>query len=774
LSGNSSRLNRQNELIHSLHKQLEAKERELADLKWLFEQFLESPSWRLTHPIRWLAKKFRLIRHRILGHSLTPAEDGPARPEADGVPTEKESGEVEVQSPFELKRLFTDLYRVQLQSFLTSNAILDLPQAENPEISVLLVLFNRAELTLACLRALAENHSERMEIIIVDNNSRDETTLLLDRLRGVRIIRNAENRNFLLAVNQAAKEARGDYVLLLNNDAQVLPGTLHCALKTIRSAPDIGAVGARLILLDGTLQEAGSIIWRDGSCLGYGRGDNPFAPMYMFRRNVDYCSGAFLLTPRRIWEELGGFDERFKPAYYDETDYCTRLWERQLRVVYEPNAVLLHYEFASSRSVSDATDLHREHQRVFVARHQNLLSTQLESDVNSILPARMKDRGSRRVLVIDDRVPHTWLGSGFPRARAILITLLKQDCFVTVYPLSEFNEDWSSVYTDMPPEIEFMMGYGLPLLEPFLRIRQSYYDTIVVSRPHNMKILKPLFEAHPGWFEEADIIYDAEAIYATRDVTFGQMTGTPLTAEEADRLLQGEIDLASAADCVLAVSGPDGETFLKHGIETVRIVGFSIPAAPTPRSFSGRNGFLFVGAIHEEASPNGDSMIWFLEEILPKIHAELGSDIPFTIAGVNKSERVKQLATSSVKIVGHVRDLTEIYDAARVFVAPTRYAAGIPHKVHEAAARGLPIVATPLLASQLGWEDGNPFLVGNDSDSFARKCIELHRNSALWEKLRNAGIERIRTECSVEVFEANLKDCLTRPGTGKHRRVLGV
>jgi glycosyltransferase involved in cell wall biosynthesis len=231
------------------------------------------------------------------------------------------------------------------------------------------------------------------------------------------------------------------------------------------------------------------------------------------------------------------------------------------------------------------------------------------------------------------------------------------------------------------------------------------------------------------------------------------------------------MDLASAADCVLAVSETDGKTFLKHGIETVGIVGFSIQATPTPQSFSGRNGFLFVGAIHEEASPNGDSMIWFLEKILPKIHAELGSDIPFTIAGVNKSERVKQLATSSVKIVGRVGDLTEIYNAARVFVAPTRYAAGVPQKVYEAASRGLPVVATSLLASQLGWEDGNPFLVGKDSDSFAQKCIELHRNITLWEKLRDAGMERIRRECSVEVFESNLKDCLTRAGTGDRRHV---
>jgi len=770
LSGNSPTPNWENELVRSLHKQLQATERELADQKWLYEQFLQSPSWRLTYPIRWLARQYRAVHHWILRRPKSlPAEAVYDRIDSDKAPIREEPPDT--SGAASVKRFFTYLYRVQLQSFLTSNTTLELPRASNPEISILLVLFNRVELTLACLRALAENYAERMEIIIVDNNSRDETTLLLDRLRGARIIRNAENHNFLLAVNQAAKEARGEYLLLLNNDAQILPGTLHCALKTIRSAPDIGAVGGRLILLDGTLQEAGCIIWRNGSCLGYGRGDNPFAPMYMFRRDVDYCSGAFLLTPRRIWEELGGFDERFKPAYYEETDYCTRLWERQLRVVYEPTAALLHYEFASSGSTGDATDLQVEHQRVFATLHQNLLSTHFAMDEKSVLPARMKNLGKKRVLIIDDRVPHTWLGSGFPRARDILLTLLKQDFFVTFYPLSEFNEEWSSVYADMPPEIEFIMGYGPPLLEAFLRNRQCYYDTIVVSRPHNMKILKALFDAHPDWFEEANIIYDAEAIFAMRDVTLGQMNGTPLTAEQVDGLLQREMDLASAADCVLAVSETDGKTFLKHGIESVGIVGFSIQAAPTPQSFSGRNGFLFVGAIHEEASPNGDSMIWFLEKILPKIHAELGSDIPFTIAGVNKSERVKQLATSSVKIVGCVRDLTEIYNAARVFVAPTRYAAGIPQKVYEAASRGLPVVATSLLASQLGWEDGNPFLVGKDSDSFAQKCIELHRNSMLWEKLRDAAMERIRRECSVEVFESNLKDCLTRAGTGNRRQL---
>jgi len=771
LSRNSSRFNKQNELISSLRRQLEATERELANQKWLFEQFLQSPTWRLTYPIRWVARQIRALRNRLTGNFSKTQDAQPDPPFTPEPAKTTEEVTAAADSSFELKEIFTEIYKTQLQSFLASGAILQLPHSDTPEVSVILVLFNRAELTLACLRSVAENYSERIEIILVDNNSQDETPLLLDRLRGAIIIRNSENRNFLLAVNQAAAEANGEYLLLLNNDAQVLPGTLRSSLNTIRSSPDIGAVGGRVILFDGTLQEAGSIIWKDGSCLGYGRGDNPLAPMYSFQRDVDYCSGAFLLTPRRIWLELGGFDERFKPAYYEETDYCTRLWECGLRVVYDPNSVLLHYEFASSASAVQATELQRDHQRIFAAQHQSLLAKHFAPDLNSLLPARMKDAGRKRVLFIDDRVPHTWLGSGFPRSRSTLQSLVMTlNCFATFYPLTEFDEDWPSVYSDMLPQIEFMMGYGPAMLEPFLRHRANYYDTVYISRPHNMKILKPILDAHPEWFEETRIVYDAEAIFVTREITFRNMSGCPLSDEQVESLLQEEVDLASAADCVVAVSQPDRDQFRKHGIENVLVIGHSLNPSPTPRNFDKRTGFLFVGAIYEEASPNGDSVIWFIEEILPKIRVALGQDVPFTIAGVNKSDRVKALALPPIQITGHLPDLTDFYDTARIFVAPTRYAAGIPHKVHEAAARGVPIVATPLLASQLGWRDNDPFLVGGDAETFAKRCIDLYLNPSLWSNLREAALRRIRTECSTEIFETRLKECLATP----HReRVVG-
>ncbi len=751
-----------------LRRQLEATERELANQKWVFERFLESPAWRMTYPIRWLARQARKIAspsgrgRRDSRQAGAPGEGigseqilkpSPGAPSIDGPPSPR-TGE---GSP--VKELLTTAYRASLHNFLSAEIPLRLPRSDNPEISIVLVLFNRAELTLQCLRSIAEHGFERLEVIIIDNASTDETGKLLDLVYGATIIRNTENRHFVLAVNQAAREARGEFVLLLNNDAQLLPGALRSALKTIRQDSRIGAVGGRLVMLDWSLQEAGSIVWRDGSCLGYGRGDDPFAPMYMFRRDVDYCSAAFLLTPRAAWQRLGGFDEAFQPAYYEDSDYCARLWERGLRVVYDPQATILHYEFGAS-NMPNAIDLQIAHQKLFESRHQKWLSNHQTPDPDAILPARMKKDGNQRLLFIEDRVPHPWLGSGFPRARSILLSLVTQGFFVTFYPLTQFAESWDSVYSDMPDEVEFMAGYGPPLLESFLRYRHRYYQTIFISRPHNMRILERILSAHADWFRDTTLIYDAEALFAGRELTLRSLNADVVSQHEAEKILEEEIALARLADIVISVSESERKEFEKHGIKNVQVVGHSVAPALTSRTFRQREGFLFVGAIHEEMSPNGDSIIWFLERIFPIIRAKLGHSIPLTIAGVNTSDRVRQLAAAPVRVTGQVPDLTSLYDSARVFVAPTRYSAGIPQKVHDAAARGVPIVATPLLASQLGWTDGSSLQIAGDAETFAEKCIQLYTDEALWHRLREAAAERIRTECSPELFDERLRSVM--------------
>jgi O-antigen biosynthesis protein len=669
-----------------------------------------------------------------------------------------------------VKEVVTELYRSQLRSFLDTGARLRWPACETPAVSVILVLYNRAELTLRCLRSLHEHAPEPLEILVVDNASADDTSELLDRLDGVRIIRNYENRGFLLAVNQAARRARGAYLLFLNNDAEVLPGTLEAALAAARSAPDVGAVGGRILLLDGRLQEAGSVVWQDGSCLGYGRGDAPDAGPYMYTRDVDYCSGAFLLTPRALFLEDGGFDERFKPAYYEEVDYCFRLWGQGKRVVYEPRAVVVHYEFASSRSMDEAVQMQLTRRAAFARKHEAALAAQPAPQVERVLFARQRPARGRRLLLLDDRVPHEHLGSGFPRARRLLETLVEQGHFVTFYPLSHPSEPWDEVYADIPRTVEVMNGLGPHALPQFLRERRGYYDALIVSRPHNMSLLRRLAGRE---LEGCPLVYDAEAVFVLRDIARQRVLGQPLSDGEVAALVREEAALAAGADAVLAVSESEREIFAGAGASAVFVLGHTVRVQPTPRTFAEREGLLLVGPVHRDVDPNADGLRWFAAEVLPRVRAALGEGLIVRWAGPNASEKLARLAADAgIEALGRVDDLSALYGAARVFVAPTRYCAGVPLKIYHAAAHGLPCAGTSLVREQIGWQGGVEMLAADTAEDLARACVQLHTDASAWQGVREAALLRVAEDGSARRFSNALAAALAAafPGAAVRAR----
>ena len=143
-------MNRQNELIRTLQKQLEATERQLANQKWLLDRYLNSPSWRITAPLRWLSRGFRAAAGRFRRAPIltaVPRFQPPAEPMESPEP---------VETFDDFKELYTSLQRVLLRSFLNSRARIYFPVGNSPEVSIILVLFNRAELTFACLRSIRE------------------------------------------------------------------------------------------------------------------------------------------------------------------------------------------------------------------------------------------------------------------------------------------------------------------------------------------------------------------------------------------------------------------------------------------------------------------------------------------------------------------------------------------------------------------------------------------------------------------------------------------
>ncbi|MGY6587741.1 MAG: glycosyltransferase [Wenzhouxiangella sp.] len=644
----------------------------------------------------------------------------------------------------------------RLAAFLASDERLGLPCDPGPKVSIVLVFYHQAALSLDCLRSIIAHCDQPAEVIIVDNASADQTPALLDRLDGAVIIRNDSNRGFVEAVNQAAERARGRHLLLLNNDAELLPGSLSAAVSTLESGLDIGAVGGRIVLLDGRLQEAGSLVWADGSCAGYGRGEDPEAGEFMFRRPVDYCSGAFLLTPLARFRAVGGFDTVFSPAYYEESDYCLRLQDQGWRVIYEPFAVIRHFEFASSGGQSGAVALQQRNRQVFAQRHAKRLAGKPQPGPQSLLEARSQSRRFR-LLLIDDRVPHEALGAGYPRCRVLIQQLVDAGFDVTLYPLNQIHDDWRAVYQTLPAEVEVMLGRGIGDLADFVAERANFFDQVVISRPHNMALVRTALGGDLSRFGAAQISYDAEAVIAPREIARLTLLGRRPDNDKGLRMIRQELALADGVDQVIAVSDREAELFRRAGHRRVHVLGHALEPAPTGPAFDQRQGFLFVGALRDDGSPNVDSLLWFVDKVLPRLVEALGDEAMLYVVGEPTAPSLSAIRHDRVQFLGSLDELDLPMSVCRVFIAPTRFAAGIPHKIHAAAAGGLPVVATPLLAEQLGWADGKALLVAGDADSFTGACLRLYQDPAMWARLRQGALAELTRDCAPEAFARQVR-----------------
>jgi GT2 family glycosyltransferase len=287
-----------------------------------------------------------------------------------------------------VRRQFEQDARSSLADFLGDpTARLRFVRAPEPTVSIVVLTYNRAAYTYRCLESILRHSDVPYELIIVDNASRDDTYRLLERLDNAIILRNPVNAGFGGGCNQAARIARGRYLLLLNNDAALTADGLRALVDTVTRASDCGAVGCKIVTLDGRLQEAGSIIWDDGTTQGYGRQGNPTAPEFSYLREVDYCSAACLLVRADLWERAGEFDPRYHPAYFEDADLCISIRGLGLRVLYQPAAVVLHQEYTST-SPRDARTLMTRNRALFAEKWSHSLAAQPLAATRDVLRAR--------------------------------------------------------------------------------------------------------------------------------------------------------------------------------------------------------------------------------------------------------------------------------------------------------------------------------------------------------------------------------------------------
>ena len=322
---------------------------------------------------------------------------------------------------------------------------------------------------------------------------------------------------------------------------------------------------------------------------------------------------------------------------------------------------------------------------------------------------------------------------------------------LTYYPLQIADCAWGDVYAVLNERTEVVLDQGLAGLPHFLAHRAGQFDLILVSRPHNMAPVASLRASRPAWFKGARMVYDAEALFSLRAIERAKVLGRPMPEAKAKALLDEELTLALGADRIVAVSADEAGEYRKAGCSDVVMLGHALTLQPSARAFERRTGFLFVGAITQDDCPNGDSVRWFIAEVWPLILAELGADAQLDVVGVCESDAVRALASQAIRIHGRVADLAPFFEARRVFIVPTRFAAGVPHKAHEAASRGLPMVVTPLIARQLGWRE--EVLVGDGAAAFAQACLHLHADAHAWATLRAAALASVERDCSRLAFE---------------------
>jgi glycosyltransferase involved in cell wall biosynthesis len=628
------------------------------------------------------------------------------------------------------------------------------------EVSVVVLCDGDAAHVLATLASLRDNFAGNIELVLADTGTQ----------AAGRVARHVEGATWLplagvpsrAAIRGAALQCvSAPWIVLLEGGMELAHDALPAALRRLVSDPSIGAVGGKVMRADGRLLEAGGIIWQDGSTALYLADAQAATPEANFVRDVDFCSSCFLAVRATALQRIGDFAWEWTPDDMADAELCVRLRNFGFRVVYEPSVVIRATQ--ANRAGNEAA---AKPSATLAEWRASLQASDKPARRDTALCARSAAPEQGRILFIDDHVPLRRIGSGFVRSNDIVTTATLLGHHVTIYPMQPNRFDLIDVVADLPDTIEVMHDRHFAGLPDFLRERAGYYDTMWITRTHNLARLAPMLASSAEDLRGgARVILDTEAIATRREALRRDVLGVHAPFDEQDEL-RNEFASAMLCDAVVTCSRDEAQTLRRLGLPNVSVLGHRRTIRLTARPWHDRAGMLFVGAVHSADAPNLDALQWLTNEVLPLIERELGTETRLTVAGYCAPGVNLDWLRRHARIAwqGTVSDLGALYDAHRVFVAPARFAGGIPYKVHEAASFGLPVVATSLLCRQLGWKAEHDLLVADASDpaGFARHVVALHRSESLWLELRAQAAERIAVECDPRRY-ARVLTSILRP-----------
>lgn len=628
---------------------------------------------------------------------------------------------------------------------------------EEPMVSIIIPVYNQFEYTYNCLCSILNNTGDvSYEIIVADDHSTDLTIEMEKVIHGITVIHNAENLLFIRNCNNAARVSKGKYILFLNNDTQVQLNWLYPLVSLMEKNKDVGLVGSKLVFPNGKLQEAGGIIWNDASGWNYGREKNPAAPEYNYVRETDYISGASIMIDKELWLEIGGFDERFVPAYCEDSDLAFEVRKRGKKVLYQPESMVVHFEGVSNgKNIETGVKKYQvDNKEKFYNKWKNVLLQEHYPIGQNVLSACERKGKRKTVLIVSEGVPTYDKDAGSRTLDFYLKEFIDRGYIVKYIPDSFVAEEpYTQRLQQMGVEV-FSGEHYKKNIFLWIQTYASEIDFAFLNYPNaSLKYIDILKDLN------IPVRYYGMDLHYLRNKREYELFGDAYKLKLSEEFYEKEKYLIQNSDVVYYPSmvevdivkrefqRPDAKQLLSNIFDVQTIINNYEPEK--------REGLMFIGGYRH--TPNVDAVLWFANHIFPRVNNQM--EITFYIAGADMPTEIKNIEIPRVVKLGVLteQELEDMYNKVKMIVVPLRYGAGIKGKVIEALYHGVPMITTSIGMEGIPNESAAA-RVCDDENSFISAIEELYEDNEELSRMSIAGQEIIKKYYSREAAWNSIAD----------------